>query len=254
MGHKGGKVSGVKILTATLVFLLAAGGPLNAFAFRPFDSTDAGVVQPGELEIEWGTLTLEHQSGDTAYILPDLVFNVGVSPRTEIIGEFVVERTPEDQWEVGDAGAFVKTVWSEGVLQGKTGVSLATEAGLLMPGTPADQEGVGVEGIAIASVRFSSLTVHFNAGGGVTRDDADPFALGGIIAEYPLRENLQLVSEINGEVVLGKDQDEASWLVGVIWSPSHITGDLDLGIRRGLTSEASDWSVTVGASLSFQLF
>ena len=45
----------------------------EAFAYRPFVSTDADVVAAGEIELELGYLTIERDPGETAYITPSVV-------------------------------------------------------------------------------------------------------------------------------------------------------------------------------------
>lgn len=243
-------VSRTLIIQLVFVMLIAGLPPQKAMAYRPFESTDAGVPRAGQLEIEWGALTIERQDGDNTYVAPDLVFNYGLSDRTEIIGEFVVERTPQKQWELAEPGVFIKHVWKAGVLQNESGLSVATEVGALLPGTREDEDGVGSEAIVIISGKLNRLTLHFNAGGGTSRIGSDSFALVGLIAEYPISDNARLVSEINGEKQSGVDW-EASVLVGAIIAPNWFGGEIDLGLRRGLTAEAPDWSVTVGATIAF---
>ena len=60
-------------MTRTAVGLLMAGllvWPLNAFAYRPFDSTDAAVADQGMFEVELSPLSYRHDDDGTAWIAP----------------------------------------------------------------------------------------------------------------------------------------------------------------------------------------
>jgi hypothetical protein len=107
--------------------------PAWAWAYRPFVSTDAAVADPKEFEIELGYFNLEHTRHDNTITTPSLVLNYGFVTNWEAVAEFSVEASPE--FEVTDPGLFVKGVLKEGVLQDKPGLSIAVEAGVLLPST-----------------------------------------------------------------------------------------------------------------------
>ena len=54
-------------------------GSYPAFAFRPFDGTDAAVADAGEVEIELQPVGRIRQSSDKTLIAPATVFNFGLS-------------------------------------------------------------------------------------------------------------------------------------------------------------------------------
>jgi hypothetical protein len=68
-----------KLLTALLSVLLSiSGGFRTAWAYRPFDGTDAAVADPGEVEVELqpaGTLWVNSEPN---LVAPALVYNYGL--------------------------------------------------------------------------------------------------------------------------------------------------------------------------------
>ncbi len=221
---------------------------LYVHAYRPFDSTDADVADPNELEVELGYFTVEHSGAEDTFVMPQLVLNYGLTSTLEVIGEFDVEKPSGKKAEIVDAAVLLKGLLREGALQDQQGISVAVEAGVLIPSTGNDR--FGVEGIAIVSGSLSRFTYHLNFGGGLDKEAGQTFTILGAILEYPVRPNLRLVGEINGERVKGKAA-ENSGLIGFIWeSPS--SGDaFDGGIRWGTSSAVPDWELTLGWTFSF---
>ena len=187
-----------------------------AWAYRPFVSTDAAVADVKEMEIELGYLHWEREKGNTTFFSPKVVLNYGVIHNFEVVGEFAVEEPGHGAARLVDAALSVKAVLKEGVLQEKDGVSVAIEAGPLLPSTNKDEKGVGFEGIGILSGKIEPLIYHMNFGGGVDRAHADPFVIWGLIAELPITPKLRLVGEIDIESVRGSSPNN-SVLLGAIW-------------------------------------
>ena len=48
-----------------------------AWAYRPFDGTDAAVAETGEIEIELGPVEYLREAGDRSLLAPDLRINYG---------------------------------------------------------------------------------------------------------------------------------------------------------------------------------
>lgn len=229
--------------------LLAWSG--SAHAYRPFISTDAAVADPKEMEIELGYITVERAKHENTFTTPALVLNYGLLERWELVGEFRIQEGPGA--EVTDPAVFLKAVVKEGVLQDKEGVSLAVEAGPLLPSTVRGERGVGFEGTGILSVRIAPFTAHVNAGGGVDRANGRPFATWGVIGELPLTPRIRVVSEVSGEATKGQ-RAGSSALVGFIWQPSASNIYLDAAVRRGMSGGASDWTFTAGVTFGFKVF
>ncbi len=76
------------IVRAALVFVVT-GCPFPAFAYRPFDGTDAAVADPGEVEIELQPVGHIRQSSDQGaqktLIAPATVLNFGLSEGWEAV-------------------------------------------------------------------------------------------------------------------------------------------------------------------------
>jgi hypothetical protein len=224
--------------------------PAAAWAYRPFVSTDAAVADPKEVEIELGYFDLERTRRETTITTPSVVLNYGFAKNWEAVGEFRVEGSPD--FEITDPGLFLKAVLEEGVLQDKEGVSVAIEAGPLLPSTLPHEHGVGVEAIAIVSGTVAPLTVHVNGGGGLDRDERHAFAIWGVIGELPVQPRLRLAGEVNGESTQGQ-RPNISALLGVIWQPTSKNVFLDAGVRRGISRAAPDWQFTIGLTFGFSL-
>src|SRR5262249_45674934 len=111
------------------LILIMSGWPVSAY--RPFEGTDAAVAERCRLR---GGL---QQGADKTLVAPDWVLNYGFADGWEAIvqgqGRFPLGASDESASLAG-AGAFLKHVLREGVLQEKTGPSVATEFGVLLPG------------------------------------------------------------------------------------------------------------------------
>src|SRR5438552_2307108 len=71
-----------QIVALMALVALAQAGP--AWAYRPFDSTDADVAAPGEVELELGPLQYASGGGGRSLILPGLELTLGITPGWEI--------------------------------------------------------------------------------------------------------------------------------------------------------------------------
>ena len=231
-----------------VAIVLLSVGPVSAY--RPFVSTDAAVADLKEVEIELGTFTLDRTGRKNTFTTPSVVVNYGVLEHWELVGQFGVQEGSGT--EITDPGFFLKGVLKEGVLQGTDGISLAVEAGPLLPSTVKGEGGVGFEGTGILSARLAPVTFHLNAGGGVDRSDARPFVTWGLIGELPVTARFRFVSEVNGEGTKGQRPNNSA-LVGFIWQPLSANIFLDAAIRRGISSGAPDWEFTAGVTFGFKL-
>jgi len=74
----------IRCAAASLIFFGIAG---PAFAYRPFDGTDAAVAAPGELEVELQPAGLQHEKGTQTLIAPWTVVNIGLSEGWDAVFE-----------------------------------------------------------------------------------------------------------------------------------------------------------------------
>jgi hypothetical protein len=223
--------------------------PAVAWAYRPFVSTDAAVADPKEVEIELGYFNLDRSHGDNIISTPHTVFNYGVAKNLEVVAEFNLAVSPTV--EVTDPSVSLKAVLKEGVLQDKPGVSVAVEAGPLLPSTLPHEHRVGFEAVGIVSGKLAVLTLHVNGGGGVDRR-GELFGVWGLIGELPISAKLRLAGEVNGESAQN-ERPNNSGLLGLIWRPTDENLSLDLGVRHGISRAAPDWQFTLGLTFGFSV-
>jgi len=128
---------------------LAAAGVIlwcgEAEAYRPFDGTDAAVVETGEMEIELGPVEALRVGAERTLLAPDLRINYGFIPRWEaaLEGRLTHGLTAGiPGTSLVESQVLLKGVLREGTLQEKPGPSIATEFGVLLPGIN-DQHGTG---------------------------------------------------------------------------------------------------------------
>lgn len=180
--------------------------PYVGEAYRPFDSTDASVVDVGVLELEVQPVGYLREGSSDSLVTPAVVANVGVAPDWEVVlqGRNVValDGTVESEdTELVDTGAFLKGVLSEGSLQGAPGPSVATELGAVLP-TSNEGSGVGATLVAILSQQWPLATVHVNVAPIWSRDDHfELFA--GAIGEGPEAWLVRPVAEVFVEKQFG---------------------------------------------------
>ena len=134
-----------------------------AFAYRPFDGTDAAVAEPDEMEVELQPAGGKTIASQKMLVAPDLVLNYGFAKDWEAVLEGRLE-TPlptSGPTTFTDGGAFLKHILRPGVLQDQTGPSIATEFGVLLPDSIGDTR-FGASIAAIVSQRWDWGTAHLN--------------------------------------------------------------------------------------------
>lgn len=237
---------GLWVLTALLL-------GLPAQAYRPFDSTDADVVDPGEFEVELEPVGYVDEDGSHVLVTPDLVVNVGLHPRVELVleGRGLVALdadADERRYRLVDTALLAKGLLRRGSLQGEKGPSVALEAGILLP-TLHDESGIGAEGIGIVSQRWSHVTAHLN--GTAARTLAETWELGvGLIVEGPERWGVRPVAEGTFFRELG-ERSETSGLVGLIWEARDDLA-FDLAFRYARDEGNDVRELRAGLSWSFR--
>jgi hypothetical protein len=211
--------------------VVACASPVEAY--RPFDGTDADVVDVGEVEFEVSPVTWVREAGDDALVVPSLVVNVGTWSRWELVGEAEVAvdldgDTDVDAAGANDAGVFLKGLLRPGSLQGRTGPSIATEFGALLPSE--DPDHVGAAAALIVSQASAAVTLHGNLAASLTRSGR-PGAFGSLILEGSLAWPVRPVAEVVVEEEFGGDR-LVGGLGGLVWRVRDALS-LDLAYHRG---------------------
>ncbi|HLZ06893.1 MAG TPA: hypothetical protein VKR55_32695 [Bradyrhizobium sp.] len=222
-----------------------------AWAYRPFDGTDAAVAAKGEMEIEFQPAGRLRDESGTSLIAPAAVINYGFSDGWEAVleGQGQTPLSPQGPTSLTAAAAFLKHVLVPGSLQDKTGPSVATEFGVLLPDSTGDS-GVGASLAGIVSQRWDWGTIHLNAETALTREHrADVFI--GAILEGPSTWTVRPVAEIFYENEFGK-METVSGLVGLIYRISDNLS-FDVGIRHALTNEHPVNEIRAGLTFGFPL-
>jgi hypothetical protein len=204
----------------------------RAEAYRPFDGTDADTAELGSFELEMGPVQWYDRAGQNYLIAPDTVLNLGIFPGTELVvdfQDFVALGALNGRPRVAllDTDVLVKHVFRAGILQGKSGLSVAVEAGPLTPEING-MNAFGASADVIVSYRWDWGTLHFNEWPQYSRQhNLDLF--NGVIIEAPHEWLVRPVSEFFYEKQFHEAQT-VSGLVGVIWTPKD-SFVLDLAFR-----------------------
>jgi len=228
--------------------LLALTWTTRAGAYRPFDGTDADVAAPREFELEAGPLGYERQGNERFLIGPALVLNYGLAPRFEAVLEGRQQRDLDHlrHSETEDVALSLKSLLREGSLQDGTGVSVALETGLLLPGS---ERRLGAHVASILSWHWPALTLHVNLGNDLLTS-IHYAATASLIVEGPAGWRVRPVAELLLQRDFGQPQLsmglERSALIGAIL-PWNESWSFDLALRRAVL----DREVMVEARLGF---
>ncbi len=225
----------------------------RAEAYRPFDGTDADTAEPREFELELGPVNYYRQGDQIFLITPGMVLNYGLGARTELVFDASVyvgvhKPTPgAPRVALRGDDLLLKHVFREGILQGKTGVSIAAEGGVLTPESSGGVVGLGASLDVILSYQWSWGTIHWNEWFQYTRDHhADLYT--GAILEGPHDWKVRPVAELYYEKDFAADRT-GSVLVGAIWTVSESIA-IDAGFRGARSGSAYVTEARLGLTWS----
>lgn len=226
---------------AFFLFFLATAFPPAAFAFPPYESTDADTPDPWTLESRLGFAKFMRDKGENSYSSPLWRVNLGLPRRLELVSEFVYQA---DSKMLGDAVAGLKWVpfsgesWAAGI-----------EALAFLP--VSESVGSGTQNTLILTVLKDNLLLHINAGGFT---DMRPLTMGSgwqtsALAEISMgrfRPGLELLAK-----QIGSAPAQVSLDPGLIVDCGKF--DVRLGVRLGLTEAAPDLSSELWISFKLPL-
>jgi len=234
---------------------IAVALPRPAFAYRPFDSTDAAVAEKGDLELELGPRGFLKTDAGRFLVAPSAIFNLGIARDWELVLQgrhFILldGMAGDSRFRLIDTGLFLKGVLREGSLQEVHGPSVAIEVGPLLP-TINGEPGIGATATLIVSQHWKPVTLHVNGEVTLTRaGNLDLF--GGAILEGPREWAVRPVVEAFVEREFGA-AFVLSGLVGAIWQlkeglsldialrAARVDTNTALEVRAGLTWATSLW-------------
>ena len=181
---------------------------------------------------------------------PYAIFDYGFADRWELVVQGQGHAFPPDSGPTPVSnGVFLKYVVQPGVLQEKSGPSIAIEFGTLLPdfgGT-----GVGFGWTGIVSQRWDWGTVHLNFSTNVTPEKEGEIFLDTII-EGPHTWKVRPVLELYYDNVFNQEQTYSA-LIGAIW---QVTDKLsfDVGLRHALVNGRPVDELRAGVTFGFALF
>jgi hypothetical protein len=236
MGHR------VLAWFSSLAALSFAG---RAYAYRPFDGTDADVADVGVFELELGPAQFVRQGTRNYVLAPSAVLNWGIVRNLEVVVDFeqaIGSRAIAGESRVRWLGTdlLLKALLRPGTLQERQGISVALEAGPLLPELHGDA-GVGAQANWVFSCRAPLGTLHLNERASLSRlGEFEVFS--SVIAEGPESLLLRPAAELFIERGLKAGATTYSALLGAIWTASRaISVDGALRVER----EESDHALEV---------
>jgi len=234
-------------LAAAVAPFLASVSVTSASAYRPFDGTDAAVANVSEVEIEFQPAGVLRAGSTKA--LSDAVLNYGFAERWELVLQGTAQTPPEGAGPISiPNAAFLKYVVQPGVLQDKSGPSIATEFGPLLPNMGGSGLGLGWTGIL--SQRWEWGTVHLNVETNLTPDQHGELFFDAII-EGPNQWTVRPVFEIYSDSVVNQSQTFSA-LVGAIWQARDNLA-FDVGLRYALVNGRPVNELRAGVTFGFPL-
>jgi hypothetical protein len=222
-----------------------------AAAYRPFDGTDAAVAKLNEVEIELQPVGRLQTGPQSTLVAPAVIFNYGFAERWEMVlqGQIETPLSPGGPSTLTATGAFLKYVIQPGVLQDKSGISIATEFGPLLPGINTEP-GVGFSWAGIVSQRWDWGTAHFNVEANLTRDQQGEAFLD-LILEGPFKWKVRPVLEIFYDKIWTQTETRSA-LIGAIW---QVKEDLsfDAAFRYALVNGHAVNEIRAGLTFAFKV-
>ena len=232
--------------------LLAWLAPLSASAYRPFDGTDADVVEAGGFELELGPLHYARE-GEETFLLSPTVLNLGVVPRWELIADFVpVYPQSGGSTQVRDTDVLLKYLLRRGALQGEAGPSIAVEGGALVPEVQGEP-GWGAALDLAVSEQWGCWTLHLNNEAELSRQDLVFRYAADLIAELEVGSKLRPVAELGFEIEPSSGDKGYSALGGVIWNVAENFA-LDAAARVGRLQDVSTFEARLGLTWTLPLW
>ena len=232
--------------------------PSLSFAARPLSTNDAGTVEKGTFEVEYGieyTDGFDNETTMSLAVTRGLLDNLDLG--IEVPYGFIDAKQASDSDGFSDISVCTKVI----LLMDKEifpDLSLAfaykSDSGNYDKGL-----GTGKPEYSLSSIfskSFESFALHSNVGYSFKEDfddeDNEDVLTYGLAIEYSLNDKFNLVGEVFGDTVLKrKFQDNScSALLGVNYA---ITDNivLDFGAGTGISRVDPDFKVTLGITIGF---
>lgn len=247
---------------SVLALLLMLITTTSAFAYRPFNTEDAGVAGNGVLQTEISYDFLKWKGGDTdqIFLLVSPIYGPTENLELSIETPFVIHKSKDVRSEgVGDINLVGKYVllWD----RYETKDALLTLKGTVKLNSGDFNKGLGRGDTeyslfpVVSKIIGESLTVHGQVGYTFVTDRESPllrdYYFYGLALDFALTKPLHFVTELTGnENPDGNLGQQNIALAGFTYEVNkHIT--LDATVKQGLGNASPDWEWGIGAAIEF---
>ena len=255
-----------KISACEIAFLLALSAPATALAGHPLTTDDTGTQGQGNFQLEING-QYDHDKADgitttggqmAAALTYGITENIDIIVGTPYL--WINEKSKDltvDSSESGisDTSLDVKIRFYE-----KDGLSFAVKPGLSLP-TGDDDKGLGAGKVGghlylIGTKEMGPWTFLANLGyiRNETDSDSDEKNIWHVSAAvtYAVNDQWKIVADLVADRNADKDADNdpVGTIIGLIYSPTKDI-DLDIGVKAGLSSSDTDWSLLAGTTFRF---
>lgn len=238
--------------------------PAAAWASHPLTTDDAGTQGQGHFQLEVnGQYDHDKESGITTtggQAAAALTYGITDAIDLSIGVPYLWIKEKSDLADSSESGLSDTSLDIKVRFYEKDGLSFAVKPGLSFP-TGDDDKGLGTGEVGyhlylIGMKETGPWTFITNLGyiRNETNADTDEKNIwhASVAGIFTLNEHWKMAADIVAERNTDKDgdNDPVSAVAGVIYSPTK-NMDLDLGVKRGITSSATDWSLLAGATFRF---
>jgi hypothetical protein len=247
-----------------IAFSLALFAPTVTWATHPLITDDAGPQGQGHFQLEVnGQHDHDKENGVTltgGQVAATLTYGITDTIDVAVGIPYLWIREESGLINASNSG-FSDTIMDVKLrFYEKNGLSFAVKPGLSVPTGNEDQGlGTGKVGYHLYLIGMKEVGPWtFLANLGYIRNETDAVAVEkdiwhvSVATMYAANEHWKIVANVVAERNPDKDDDTdpVAALAGVIYSPTKDI-DLDLGVKAGLTSSETDWSLLAGTTFRF---
>jgi hypothetical protein len=253
-----------RISTCRLALCMYMFLPATAWASHPLVTDDAGTQGQGHFQLEVnGQYDHDKESGVTTtggQTAAGLTYGITDTIDLAVGIPYLWIKEKSDLMDSSESGLSDTTLDIKVRFYEKDGLSFAAKPGLSFP-TGDDDKGLGAGKMGyhlymIGTKETGPWTFLANLGyirneTSVDTDEKNIWHVS-VATICTLNDHWKIAANIVAERNTDKDgdNDPVAAVVGGIYSPTKNI-DLDLGVKRGITSSATDWSLLAGATFRF---
>lgn len=248
------------ILLLAVFAALVPGSAGTLFAYRPLGTEDAGVAGKGvaQLELSWDYVRWD--GNDRDYVLTAVPV-YGITERAELSAEIPYVMHRSGIQPLVEGGGDVNMVMKYLVMPENGEHPAFTVKGVVKLDSGDHTQGLGsgdrdYSVFAVSTKTLGVVSIHGHLGYTWIGKSNDPnlrnIYLYGLALDYGITDALHIVGELDGNryPYLQAIQDPRIALLGMTLKFSD-RFTVDVGIRKGLTATAPEWSTTAGVSMTY---